>query len=74
MGARPAEKVREGDVALIRARVRAVCSDGVTVRIKRTGHSGFTQETVPYETVAGVDRSGAHEGAVPGASWMRGPE
>lgn len=49
----PPVAIKEGDVVLIRARVRAVYSDTVTVRVLNAQGSGFAQLGVAPVAIAG---------------------
>lgn len=50
---RPADTIVEGDVVLVRARVRAVYIDSVTVRILNVQGAGWHQLGVAPQTIAG---------------------
>lgn len=62
----PADAITEGDVVLIRARVRAVYNDTVTVRVLITQGAGFAQLGVAPAAVAGLAGSDLD---VPPITW-----
>lgn len=68
-GPQPSETIAEGDVVLIRARVRKVWHDAVVVRVlTRNGTAQkWDQLCVPPETVAG--RLEAEVTGVPPIAW-----
>jgi hypothetical protein len=59
-------EIAEGDVVLIRARVRAVYTDSVIVRILNVQGVGFTQLGVAPKAVAGLAGSDLD---VPPMNW-----
>jgi hypothetical protein len=63
---RPSDEIAEGDVVLIRARVRAVYTDSITVRILNVQGVGFTQLGVAPNAIAGLAPSDLD---VPPMSW-----